>query len=511
MRQLSIKSRLLILVAVMSTALVLAVWANLLRQRQSSEAMHALYTERIVALRQLKKVSDVYSDRIGDAARKAVNGGLEAPQALRTLDAARTDADKAWAAYAAAIGSDEERKLAAAVQAALKAAEPRLAELRDALQSDRLVALRDLVDQGLDGAIRPIGTAIDQLIVLQLDDAERRDKAEREGYESARLRNIVIAATVLLLIAALARNILLSILRPLRRAVALAEQVAAGDLTEQAIATSRDETGQLIEALQRMRGQLAGIVAQVRDGSESIATGSAQIAGGSADLSQRTEAQAGNLQQTAASMEQLTVSVQHNADVARQAAAAARGAAEVAGQGEAAVSRVVKTMDEIANASRRIADITGVIDGIAFQTNILALNAAVEAARAGEQGRGFAVVAGEVRSLAQRAGEAAREIRTLIASSSETVQSGGSLAAEAGQTMNEALLAAGRVSTLIDEISSASGEQARGIGQIGAAVTQLDEMTQQNAALVEQSAAAAESLKQQAAGLNGLVALFRLR
>ncbi|MDN3922946.1 methyl-accepting chemotaxis protein [Roseateles violae] len=511
MRNLSIRTRLLILVLVMAGMLLLAVIANLLRQRQSSEAMHGLVVERIVALRKLKQVSDVYADRIGDAARKAVNGAIEVPQALRQLDESRQAANTAWKAYEGGLSQDDERQLAGQVQAAMQTAEPRLAELRDALQNERLVALRDLADQPLDAAVRPVVAAIDRLIALQLDDAERRDEAERAGYEAARLRNIVITVLVLAVLGALAHNILRSIVDPLRAAVRMAEQVASGDLRlNQTVSSAGDETGQLIRAMQRMAEQLAELVRQVRDGSESIATGSAQIAAGNADLSQRTEQTASNLQQTAAAMEQLTGTVQNNNETARQAAQLAGGASGAARQGGELMERVVGTMGEISASSRRIVDIIGTIDGIAFQTNILALNAAVEAARAGEQGRGFAVVAGEVRALAQRSAEAAREIKALIGASVDTVESGGVLVGDAGRTVSDVVLQVQRVTELIDAISAASESQTQGIAQVGEAVGQLDQVTQQNSALVEQSAAAAESLRQQAEQLNATVARFRL-
>ena len=295
-----------------------------------------------------------------------------------------------------------------------------------------------------------------------------------------------------------------SITHPLQDAVKLAQAVAAGDLSAQPPVTRSDETGTLLRALADMTHSLAGIVTDVRHGATASATGSAQIATGNADLSQRTEEPASNLQQTAASMEQLTATVKHNADTARQANQLAASA------GGEVVQRVVNTMQLIASGSQRIADITGVIDGIAFQTNILALNAAVEAARAGEQGRGFAVVAAEVRSLAQRSAQAAREIKTLIIDSAEKVGAGSRLADEAGQSMQGIVSQVRRVTELIAEISAASAEQTQGIEQVDQAVQQLDQVTQQNAALVEESAAAADSLQHQAARLAALVSRFKV-
>jgi methyl-accepting chemotaxis protein len=301
-----------------------------------------------------------------------------------------------------------------------------------------------------------------------------------------------------------------SITTPINRAVQVAQTVAAGDLTSRVEVDTNEETGRLLAALKAMNESLIGIVTQVRQSSDNIATGSSQIATGNQDLSQRTEEQASNLQQTAASMEQLTSTVKNNADTALAANQMASSARDVAAQGGAVVGQVVQTMEAITVASKKIAEITGVIDGIAFQTNILALNAAVEAARAGENGRGFAVVAGEVRTLAQRSAQAAKEIKTLISDSTEKVESGSRLVGDAGRTMDDIVTQVKRVNDMLAEISAATNEQTTGIGQISDAVTQLDQVTQQNAALVEESAAAADSLRQQASRLVDAVAVFRL-
>ncbi len=325
-------------------------------------------------------------------------------------------------------------------------------------------------------------------------------------------RRYMITASALAIALAIAAGILVtrSITRPIDRAVKLAEQVAVGDLTSQITVDTADETGKLLSALKAMNENLVKVVSQVRQSSDSISTGSSQIAAGNADLSQRTEEQASNLQQTAASMEQLTSTVRSNADTARHATELAAAASAIAAQGGQVVGQVVDTMEAITASSKKIADIIGVIDGIAFQTNILALNAAVEAARAGEQGRGFAVVASEVRNLAQRSAAAAGEIKSLITDSVVKVQAGSQQVGEAGHTMSEIVVQVKRVSDLIGEISTATQEQTQGIGQVGDAVTQLDQVTQQNAALVEQSAAAAQSLSHQAARLVQAVRVFTL-
>jgi methyl-accepting chemotaxis protein len=301
-----------------------------------------------------------------------------------------------------------------------------------------------------------------------------------------------------------------SITGPINEAVKLAETVAAGDLSSHIEVHSKDETGQLLQALKHMNASLQDIVGQVRVGTDTIATASSQIAAGNLDLSSRTEQQASALEETASSMEELTSTVKQNADNARQANVLAASASEVAVKGGQVVSEVVETMGSINESSKKIVDIIGVIDGIAFQTNILALNAAVEAARAGEQGRGFAVVATEVRNLAQRSAAAAREIKDLIGDSVQKVEMGSKLVNQAGVTMDEVVASVRQVTDIMAEIAAASREQEMGIGQINQAITEMDNATQQNAALVEEAAAAAQSLQDQAGNLLQAVSAFKL-
>ena len=340
------------------------------------------------------------------------------------------------------------------------------------------------------------------------------DASAERVQKTATLVMALIGAVGVLAIAAIVPLTLvnmLSICRPIDAAERLANAIAQGDLTTRDVdAAGGDEAARLLTSLARMQDALVEMVGQVRHASDSIGTASSEIATGNQDLSARTEQTASNLQQAASSMEQLTATVRQSADSARQANQLATSAAKVAARGGAVVSQVVATMDDINTSSKKIADIIGVIDGIAFQTNILALNAAVEAARAGEQGRGFAVVASEVRSLAQRSAEAAKEIKGLIVASVEKVEGGSRLVADAGQTMTEIVGSVKRVSDIIAEITAAANEQSQGISEVNGSVTQLDQMTQQNAALVEESAAAAESLREQAAQLSSVVGTFRL-
>ncbi len=341
----------------------------------------------------------------------------------------------------------------------------------------------------------------------------RMDESSQEahaGVQSTETANAIAVLAAVVLAIVLASWIIRSITQPMQRAIEVAREVAAGNLGSRVETGGTNETGQLLHALDAMQSSLSQVVSNVRNSSESVATASAEIAQGNNDLSARTEQQASALEETAASMEELSSQVKHNADNARQANQLASSASAVALRGGDVVGRVVTTMKEINDSSRKISDIISVIDGIAFQTNILALNAAVEAARAGDQGRGFAVVASEVRSLAGRSAEAAKEIKNLINASVERVEQGTVLVDEAGSTMTEVVSSIRKVSDLVGEISSASNEQSAGVAQIGEAVTQLDHTTQQNAALVEQMAAAASSLRSQAGDLVQAVAVFHL-
>jgi len=353
-------------------------------------------------------------------------------------------------------------------------------------------------------------TVLQTMSGLQAKTSSEYTADSAAAYQKARQLLWGFVALALTTGVLLAWGVTVSITHPIQEAVRVARVAATGDLSSRVQTTRRDETGDLLSALGAMTENLTRVVADVRQGSENIANGSIEIATGNNDLSQRTEQQASSLQETAASMEQIRSTVQNNSQTADQASTMAKGASALAARGGSVVGDVVKTMQEISTASRRIADIIGVIDSIAFQTNILALNAAVEAARAGEQGRGFAVVASEVRSLAQRSAAAAREIKGLIGASTESVQRGSRLADDAGTAMTDIVTQVRRVAELIGEISAATNEQTSGINQIGDAISNLDLSTQQNAALVEESAAAAESLKEQSVRLLSSVSVFKL-
>ncbi|WP_432239392.1 methyl-accepting chemotaxis protein [Herbaspirillum robiniae] len=433
---------------------------------------------------------------------------------IKALAADATAADKKMNEFLARLRevarTDEDKKFVEAAIAARDAYIPARDKLMALAQAGQVDEAKAYLPQQFMPVQIKYFIALDAMFDYQGGLMDAAGAAAAQDSASARTIINSLAVVALLLAAVVAWLVSRSITRPLVNAVGVARRVAEGDLTTRVEVTSRDETGELMAALKLMNDNLRNIVSRVRTGTDTINHASGEIASGNLDLSSRTEQQAGSLEETASAMEELTSTVKQNADNARQANQLAASASSVAVEGGAVVGQVVETMASINASSKKIVDIIGVIDGIAFQTNILALNAAVEAARAGEQGRGFAVVASEVRSLAQRSATAAKEIKLLIDDSVAKVDTGSHLVEQAGSTMTEVVASVKRVTDIVAEISAASTEQSTGIEEINRAITLMDESTQQNAALVEEAAAAAQAMQDQAAQLMEAVSVFKV-
>ncbi|GAB3764523.1 methyl-accepting chemotaxis protein [Ramlibacter monticola] len=513
LKKLKIGPRLGVGFALVLLALV-AIWTlSALNVEHTSEQMRVggERHERTAALARAN--SAVWSLRWDVAQFVALTDAAARQQIVGRAAATRTQFEEAMAVYDKVkfgeLTREEDALRKELVAAFVQYSEARLRwfELVNGGKGEEAVKFRAEVLTPAGGATN---AALAKLIALQdklVDEAEAAFLQDQKG-EAVALHTL--GALALAAALAVAWMLARSITVPLRQALDAVQAVARGDLTRPIAAASNDEVGQLLAALATMQASLKDLVGEVAGTARAVADSSGQIAQGNVDLSQRTEEQASTLEETAGSMEELTATVNQNAEHARHANELAAGASDVAVKGGEMVGAVVRTMTGITEASRRIADIIGVIDGIAFQTNILALNAAVEAARAGEQGRGFAVVAAEVRSLAQRSAEAAKEIKALIGDSVGQVDAGSHLVDDAGATMQEIVAAVKKVSTLIAEIASASQEQSQGIAQVTTAITQMDSVVQQNAALVEEGTAATESMKEQAAALLRAVSRFRI-
>ncbi|WP_290869114.1 methyl-accepting chemotaxis protein [Aquabacterium sp.] len=511
LRQWPIGARLGLGFALLIAAILLLAGITTWKLKTVNQEVSHLLDDRMVKVEQITRLKD----NANVVARAVRNIAMLAEVADQNKEKARMaeirqDSDAIYAKLEAGIQHEDGRRALAAL---VEARKPYVTAINESVTLSS-TGRRDEAAAMLITQVRPLQTnyfkALDDLRTLQTQKMKASAATVGALNEAVMWTAGLTALTAAMVGAGLAWAITRSITQPLHQAMTVAQAVAQGDLRSPIPGGGQDETGQLLGALRGMNDSLLRIVSQVRQSSDSIATGTAQIATGNSDLSQRTEMQAANLQQTVASMEELASTVQQSADTARTANQLAQTASESASRGGAVVAQVVQTMDGITASSRKISDIIGVIDGIAFQTNILALNAAVEAARAGEQGRGFAVVASEVRTLASRSAEAAREIKSLIGQSVTQVESGAALVNQAGEAMGDIVRQVQRVSDLIGEISAATQEQTQGIAQVASAASQLDEVTQQNAALVEESAAAAGSLQQQAGSLAQMVAVFRV-
>ncbi|MBP0599997.1 MCP four helix bundle domain-containing protein [Herbaspirillum sp. LeCh32-8] len=509
--KLTIKARLIFVIGFLAILLVASGVLGLVSLNSTNAQMRSLYEDRLVALTQLEQISSALDVGRYGISTAIVGDSGEIDKGMEKLEKTVKDSDKVLKEYLDTYLTPEEKSLAdKLVPQRQKFIADGVKPAVEALRNRDFQGASDLYNGAMLQSFNEVHGTMNQLMDLQR-------RVGRELYEDAQSRyqtlvSVMTAAIVIGLAVAIFMGFILvrAISRPLEQAVKVAQGVAAGDLTQDIEVRSKDETGQLMAALKEMNGNLLRIVGEVRTSTDTINTAAAEIATGNLDLSSRTEQQAGSLEETASAMEELTSTVKQNADNARQANQLAASASDVASRGGDVVRQVVDTMSSINDSSRKIVDIISVIDGIAFQTNILALNAAVEAARAGEQGRGFAVVASEVRSLAQRSASAAKEIKQLIDDSVAKVGNGSTLVAQAGETMEEVVASVRRVTDVMGEITAASHEQSTGIEEVNRAITQMDETTQQNAALVEEAAAAAQSLQEQAVRLSGAVSVFRL-
>jgi methyl-accepting chemotaxis protein I, serine sensor receptor len=506
----TIKARIGLTMAFLAALLVVSSVLGLLGMSRSNDAYNETLTAQMPSAVAIAN-AEIFAghERFALDQGAILSGSLDVAGVIERARRMRATSDMWWKKYLDLPRGADEDRLARDVAGKRDA----LHQMMDAFASTIVTNDRTKLGDG----VKQVQAAYGDMAAA--DDALRKFQFTRahEGYRAAQsafgtFRFVSIGELVLGLAAALFSYVTLrrAITRPLGDALEHFEAIAAGDLYRPVTVHSRDEMGLLLSGIAKMQRSLTETVRSVRGASESIATATRQIAAGNLDLSSRTEEQASALQETASSMEELTGTVKQNAENARQASSLAANASEIANRGNAVVGRVVGTMSEINHSSTKIADIISIIEGIAFQTNILALNAAVEAARAGEEGRGFAVVAGEVRSLAQRSSAAAKEIKELIDTSVERVQSGSALVDQAGHTMIEIINAVQRVTDIMGEIAAASEEQSKGIDQVARAVTQMDEVTQQNAALVEEAAAAAQSLEDQAGKLRAAVGVFQL-
>ena len=495
-KNLTIKARLIFLIGFLCCLSIIIGVLGLSSLSTTNDTVKSLYEDRVVALGQLNTITTLLQQNQITVGTAIAGNSQQLSKAAGEIAARIEQISVVWKSYMATYLTPEEKVLAERfAQSRKKFVTEGLMPAMSAMNANDVTEASEAMRGPITALFPAVQKDATALIQLQLDVSKAEFTQSQARYDRARMLAAAEVLLGLLVGIAMGAWLITGILRSLAQATRLVRSVAEGDLTQQVVITSKDEIGQLLLALRAMNEKLGGIVHQVRCGTDTIANAATEIAAGNLDLSSRTEQQAASLEETASSMEQLTSTVRQNADNARQANQMVTAASAIAVEGGAAFSQVVETMESIRGSSRQVVDIIAVIDGIAFQTNILALNAAVEAARAGEQGRGFAVVATEVRNLAQRASAAAKEIKTLIDKSVGLVDTGNVLVGQAGRTMTEIVDSVKKVNDVMAEIMAATQEQSAGIEQVNRAVGQMDQVTQQNAALVEEAAAAAESLQ----------------
>jgi methyl-accepting chemotaxis protein len=509
LKHIAIKTRLVTIIAFLLACSILIGLGGLASLDSVNSSLKTVYEDRLVAMGQLDRVVRLVNRHQLVLAKALTDDPAKLAAQMTALDNDIAEGDKIWAAYSATYLTAEEKALATDFQAkrALyisNGIRPAMAALRANDVPGATLMVHGAIDKLYAAARVPMSGLID----LQMNVGKAEYDSSQLKFHQFRVLTFLAIGLAALLGVASGIWLIRSITGPLRVAITAAGEIAGGNLVQDLQIDSRNEMGRLLQALKDMSVALTTTVSEVRSSSDTIATASSEIAAGNLDLSSRTEQQAASLEETASSMEELTSTVKQNADNARSANALVNTASGHAEDGGKAVHKVIETMGLIKESSRKMGEIIGVIDGIAFQTNILALNAAVEAARAGEQGRGFAVVATEVRNLAQRSANAAKEIKLLINDSVDKVDTGGRLVNDAGATIEKVMVSVRQVSDIMSEIAAASEEQSAGIEQINQAVAQMDEVTQQNAALVEESAAAAASLQEQASALAATVSVF---
>ena len=511
LKNLTIKTRLVFVLSFLALQLILGAALGLISLKIANDDNHIAVQDGMTAMGALDIVARKLI-RVQTSVALAITGSPDEVKKLTDgITENMTTLDTAWTKYRAIPMSAEEKQMGDDFAAARSRFEKEgLLPAAESLKQGDIAGATKIVQAKMLPLYDPLKVMMDKLLEKQREDAADMDQAALHRYEMVKLTCIIGIVIGLLTAVGMGVWLIRSIVHPINRAVDAANKVAAGDLTVQVESTTNDETGKLLKALQTMTNSLAKIVTDVRGGTDLLTTAAAEIAVGNQDLSSRTEQQAASLEETASSMEELTATVKQNADNAERANRLATSATETARQGGKAVADVVRTMEQINQSAHQIETITGVIDSIAFQTNLLALNAAVEAARAGEQGRGFAVVATEVRALAKRSADAAKEIKELITVSTAQVEDGARQVHKAGETMSNIVHGISQVNDIVSEISAASYEQSSGIELVNKAIVEMDHVTQQNAALVEEAAAGATSMQEEALRLSQAVAVFKL-